>query len=81
MTDNWQQHAACRHSDTRIFFEDSRTPEPARNICKTCPVKQQCLDTVMREEAVTRYRYGIFAGLTPNQRDQLAGKHRKWTAA
>ena len=53
-------------------------PERAEFLCRGCPVRQECLDAALREEAGEsgeglgwRYRHGIRGGLTPFQRAAL----------
>ncbi len=42
-------------------------------ICRTCPVRQMCLDDALTEEdgVGAGYRYGIRGALTPTQRSRL----------
>lgn len=80
----WIEHAACRGTapeTTDIFFpEESHITtdtiyDTAKRWCKTCLVRQQCLDDAMMYEQDQWRRFGVFGGLTPRQRDQLA---RTW---
>ena len=74
----WHRAALCRAhiaagrpdlwtSDTT---SDTQTAA-AKTICRTCPVREQCLQEAMRVEAPSR-RYGIFGGYTAAERDRLA---------
>lgn len=66
---------ACFGVDTEIFY-----PPPgvgyaqARGYCRACPTRQACLDLAMTAEAdtVEQWRFGMYGGLTPAQRAQLA---------
>jgi len=43
----------------------------AQNVCARCPVAELCLwSALIVEDPV--YRYGVFGGLLPHQRHQLA---------
>ena len=78
----WQQHAACRGTDTNLFFSergDHKTLVTALEICngtKTtppCPVKQQCLEWALTFEDDN---YGVFGGLAASARLKMR-RHRK----
>ena len=69
--------AACRDTETEVFFPPTRQNyNAARAICDQCPLstKQTCLDLAMRAEAGSGAsgRDGMFGGLTPAQRADLA---------
>lgn len=48
----------------------------AKQICNACPVKAQCLDVALSNERTSRYRWGIWGGLTPAERDEVAKERR-----
>lgn len=50
-----------------LFFEEERFAE-ATAICAACPIRQKCLDYALDSEA-----YGVWGGLTPEERDDLRG--------
>jgi len=65
------ERGACRNADPDLFFpnhdEDSyeykMASRVAKSICESCPVKVEC------EEHAVRYEdYGIWGGLTPQER-------------
>lgn len=69
--------AACREASTEVFFPPTKsTYAEARPLCAACPLatKQTCLDLAMRAEAGSGAsgRYGMFGGLTPAERADLA---------
>lgn len=69
--------AACRDADTELFFPPTKaTYAEARPICASCPLatKQTCLTLAMRAEEGSgpSGRYGMFGGLTPAERADLA---------
>lgn len=66
--DDWHRDAACRDTSTPDdWFPDqpgARSPAGARamNVCRECPVQQQCAAAGAGE------RYGIWGGLTEARR-------------
>ena len=73
----WRESAACIDAETSVFFPaDAREPNAwdiARTYCAECPVRSQCLASVMSIE-VTDDRWGMFGGLTPYERKVLRRK-------
>ncbi|HIW98519.1 MAG TPA: WhiB family transcriptional regulator [Candidatus Nesterenkonia stercoripullorum] len=72
--DHWLESARCvrERIDTEFFF--ATTPaiiEGVQRVCAQCPVAQRCLALAMSAERHYA-RYGIFGGLTPQQRRELA---------
>ncbi len=78
MNDSWREYAACRTQDPELFFPvGSSGPaleeiEMAKSICHHCPVREQCLDYAMK----TGQDYGIWGGLTEDERRVLARRRR-----
>lgn len=71
----WHADAACQSADPDAFFlGKGKSADPARAICDTCPVQSECLDWAMKVEAdwANTHRYGIWGGLSPNERARLA---------
>lgn len=54
----------------------SLTARRAKRICDACPVKAQCLQVAMDNEKTARYRWGIWGGLTPAERHEVAKGRR-----
>lgn len=82
---DWRADAGCRGKDTEIFFpkgDDSEEQHPervprryleARRICwNDCPVREKCLDYAMHVERGGKFRYGIWGGYVPIERDRLS---------
>lgn len=74
----WRDDAACVDVDTGLFFpptDDPNSPlwNPARAVCATCPVADECLD----EALAHREGYGLRAGLTPSERTNLIRRLRR----
>lgn len=74
----WADRALCGSSG----WPDAWFPEKARpgdivptayatNICRRCPVRNECLEYALRHESGA-YRWGIYGGLSPEQRRRLA---------
>lgn len=70
MSDSWRDNAACLGKDTTYWFPESptngRCPSTryAIQICRACPVRDQCLTTAL----LTPEPWGIWGGLTERQR-------------
>jgi WhiB family transcriptional regulator, redox-sensing transcriptional regulator len=72
---NWQERAACRGADTRIFYHPDNERGPSRRrremrakqICRGCPVLTECLSWAL----ATREPYGVWGGLSPEERGAL----------
>jgi len=81
---DWQLHAACRGTDSEVFFHPERERGEARErrevaakaICAACPVRQECLD----HSLAVREPYGVWGGLTEHERAALL-KRNKLSAA
>lgn len=74
----WQLEAACRGMASSVFFHpwNERGPtrlereERAKAICAECPVIEAC-----RTHAIAvRENYGVWGGLTEDERQQLIGR-------
>jgi WhiB family redox-sensing transcriptional regulator len=74
--ESWQLKAACRGPQAAVFFPPStfeRKDEKleresrAKDICRTCPVKNPCLEYSVR----IREPHGIWGGLNEAERKQL----------
>jgi len=74
-TYEWQYEGACRDVDPETFFSPDAERGPRRRareaaakaLCNVCPVVQQCLNHAL----TVREPYGVWGGLTINERDQL----------
>ena len=82
---SWLEHAICGDNllDPDIFFPDPDydTEEEieikvsvAKDYCRKCPVTELCLNLGMRPENL---RWGIFGGLTAQERRYFAQKGYK----
>lgn len=74
--EGWMEKAACTAYPPDWWHTELRGPrqdetEAAKQVCASCPVAVNCLDYAMRTETNDWGRYGIWAGLTPEQRREL----------
>ena len=94
---DWTSKANCKNIDTELFFPAStqetgnntdeetisisETRKIVNKLCKTCPVRLECLNDAMTyEKKYYGYRHGYFGGYSPRERSRLeANKEwRKW---
>lgn len=61
----WMKRAACGDYDNEVFFGGAVATRVARSICARCPMRPYCLELGWEEQ------YGVWAGLTENQREKL----------
>lgn len=74
---DWQRDAACRGMDVEVFYHPpaerrstkQRRIEQAKTICAGCPVLEQC----RRQALTTREPYGVWGGLSEEDRADLLG--------
>lgn len=77
------KNANCAGSDTETFFPDDSDRlgiKAAKSVCVGCPVIDDCLELAMERESGA-LRHGVFGGLSPRQRADLARKRAKEAAA
>ena len=66
--DTWQDKASCYGIDPEIFFPPSEEDAGlALSYCGACGIKEVCLAWALRN----RERYGVWGGLTEQQRRRL----------
>ncbi|QOQ39832.1 WhiB family transcriptional regulator [Trueperella pecoris] len=82
---DWQALGSCNTMDPEFFFHPEgerggprrRRIERAKRICQTCPVLDQC-----REYALTHNEpYGVWGGLSEEERNRLARERRRSRAS
>ncbi|MFI2077013.1 WhiB family transcriptional regulator [Streptomyces triculaminicus] len=65
------ERAACVGEDPELFFEgEPAAVGMAKRVCAVCPVRTACLDRAL----VNGERYGVFGGLTADERRSLLRK-------
>ncbi len=78
----WQLQGACRQADPDLFFhpEGERGPRKdgreraAKAVCSSCPVLRQC----RAHSLSVREPYGVWGGLSEDEREQLLGGNPAW---
>jgi WhiB family transcriptional regulator, redox-sensing transcriptional regulator len=74
----WQELAECRTIPVEMFFPPAEQEgDEAKSICQTCSVKDPCLEFAISAGE----RFGIWGGLTPQERRSLVAKRRSRAAA
>lgn len=63
--DDWETRIACKDHDLSVFFGGVVATRVAKSVCAVCTVRPYCLEKGWEEE------YGVWAGLTDEQRRQL----------
>lgn len=74
--DRFMKYAACKGLDYETFFPErgaNTSIKKAKQICATCPVKQDCL----RYATNNRIDFGVWGGLSANERIRRARKLAK----
>ena len=67
---SWQEDAQCSKPDAPYMFPSAQDDEgvrQAKETCRWCPVREQCLSGAMERGE----QYGVWGGLTPEERRQL----------
>lgn len=72
---DWRLGAPCTRVDPEVFFPDpSESAEPARQVCRGCGVRAQCLEFALANDV----RFGVWGGLSEAERREL-GRVRQET--
>lgn len=67
----WFDDAACRGLDPELFFPERGEPtKPAKTICRTCRVREECLEYAL----VNVERFGVFGGMSERERRRIRGR-------
>ncbi|MFI9366461.1 WhiB family transcriptional regulator [Kitasatospora sp. NPDC053057] len=77
---SWQLQGACRTVDTSVFFHPTnergaaavRRDQAAKSVCARCPVLLEC----RRYALEVREPYGVWGGLTEDERHALLARRR-----
>lgn len=68
--DPWQDDALCAQVAPDLFYpERGESPRQAKQICATCPVRQECLAHALTHNE----EHGIWGGTTPYERYRRNG--------
>lgn len=64
----WMGEAACRGSDQDVFFPGrGASAEPAKEICRGCPVLEECYEYILTGP----HQFGIWAGMSERERRRI----------
>lgn len=64
----WQERANCLGLDPDLFFpERGASTKEAKEVCRGCEVKVECLEFALKE----REKSGIWGGLTEQERNRV----------
>jgi WhiB family transcriptional regulator, redox-sensing transcriptional regulator len=67
-TMGWADLGSCVGRDPDLFFpERGADTSRARALCRSCPVRSECLDYALQ----SGQKFGIWGGMTPAQRRRL----------
>jgi WhiB family redox-sensing transcriptional regulator len=64
---NWRVGARCRTTDAEGLFVTGAPQREARAICRTCPVRTECLAHALDH----RVEFGVWGGMTERERRAL----------
>jgi WhiB family redox-sensing transcriptional regulator len=64
---NWRVAARCRTADAEGLFVTGARQREARAICRTCPVRTECLAHALDH----RIEFGVWGGMTERERRAL----------
>jgi len=79
----WDARAACRDVDGELFFAETKTDadkgvtDDAKTVCQRCEVRGHCLQYAL----VTRQEFGIWGGMTSDERRGLMRFYARQDAA
>ncbi len=66
--ENWKLDGLCNQTDPEVFFpERNESPKEAKRICATCPVREECLESALKNKE----QFGIWGGTTARERSKL----------
>ncbi|MDQ3940938.1 MAG: WhiB family transcriptional regulator [Actinomycetota bacterium] len=71
--EEWQDRAACKQVPVQLFFPPAeQEADEAKMVCAMCEVRQPCLEFAIEAGE----RFGVWGGLTPQERRSLVAKRR-----
>ena len=69
----WQDYGSCRRYPVEVFFPPAeQEADEAKAICETCAVREPCLEYALESDE----RFGVWGGLTPEERRALILRRR-----
>jgi WhiB family transcriptional regulator, redox-sensing transcriptional regulator len=74
LEEEWQEQAACQEVDQDLFFSlDETDQREALQLCRGCPVQQDCLRFAIEQ----REMYGIWGGMRESERRSMIRERRR----
>ena len=64
---DWRHSARCRDEDPETLFVQGAQQRDAREVCRACPVRTECLAHALDN----RIRFGVWGGMTERERRAL----------
>lgn len=78
LDEQWQERGACRGIPSELFFPPvEHEAYEAKSLCGVCSVRDQCLESAL----IGNERFGIWGGLTTQERRVLVARRRREAAA
>lgn len=84
-SDDWRTLAACADDDPNDWVwivshkpKDRARANKLKQICATCPVRQQCLDAELNAMRNGELSYGVFGGTDHDERRTMLGIGRRF---
>lgn len=72
--EDWRKQALCAQADPERWFPDKGgNPQPAKDICRQCPVQVQCLEYALSNIET----FGIWGGLTAAESKSFRRQERR----
>lgn len=82
--EKWEEEALCRNQDPAWWDTDVTDGMEGKKVCRICPSRTNCLTAILGLEVTegglpmrAQDRTGIWGGLDPDERAELAGRARK----
>ena len=69
---NWRDQAECLGMDVGLFFPTNQVARAAKDACRRCPVRQECLEWALETDTTD----GIWGGLSAKARRRLAAERK-----
>lgn len=76
MVTNWPALALCQDGDKDALFVQGAEQNVAKRICRSCPVKYECLADALDN----RIEFGVWGGMTERERRALLRRHPQVTS-
>lgn len=76
---DWREDAVCIDHGPEMFFPERHQAlaQQAKAVCKTCPVRMECLD----EAIANNERFGIWGGMDTLERSKEVRRRRNRKAS